>query len=425
MANNWNYREFTLDNGLAVALQRTPTQTIYIQLRFHHGGVHEKEGEDGIAHFLEHNLINGGSEKYSPEEIKKIRSKFPISNAFTSPSHTHYVGGILPESLDSFLDFSSQIAFSPRLDKKVINIERQRVLREISDAKSLPEFLDRKAFIQALYRNDFHTYFVLGKEEIVSNVDQGPLRKFHSRGYSPNNADLILAGKLPKNTEELITKYFYEKPNGQGAKFNFPSVKPLEKKVTIHSSALDLINKDRPNESNLEINIGIIVPPLGQEETYAAVLLNSILGRGSHSRLFKEISEKRGLAYFIGSNYHGKNNAGTIVIYGNIHSTRQDEAIEAIFNEMRRLSTESVTEAELFGFKNRLRYNIAINSEMNESIVDEVLEFKIDYSITREEYLANIAKVTSHDIQEIARKYLPKSKDDENYVLLIRDPLKK
>ncbi len=419
-----NYREYKLDNGLVVALQSTPTQTIFGQLRFHYGGVHEKQDEEGLAHFLEHNIINGGSERYTPEEIKKIRAKFPVSNAFTSQSHTCYIAGIFPEDLERFLDFSSQIAFHPRLDKKVIDIERQRVLREISDKKSKPEFSDTMRFINALYRNNFHTYFVLGNEETVSNANQETLKKFHSKGYSPDNADLILAGKLPANAEELIAKYFSDKQSEKNKRFCFPSVSPLEKRVAMHSPAPDLINKDNLNESNSEIDIGFIVPPLGNEGTYATALLNLILGRSTNSRLFKEISEKRGLAYSIGSKYAGKNNAGAILINGNIHSTRQSEAIGAIFNQIKKLGEESISEDELLDSKNRLRYGAAIEFETNGSIVNSVVEFKLDYGMTKEEYLTNMAKVTVKDVREIAQRYLPKNREDENYVLLIRDPLK-
>ena len=61
-----NYREFTLDNGLFVALQNTPTQTVSGRLRVFQGALHEQPGEEGLAHFLEHTIVNAGSRKYSP-----------------------------------------------------------------------------------------------------------------------------------------------------------------------------------------------------------------------------------------------------------------------------------------------------------------------------------------------------------------------
>lgn len=421
---NKNYREYKLSNGLVVALQRTPTETIVGQLRFHHGGVHENPAEEGIAHFLEHNVINGCSEKYSLEEAKKIKDKFPMSNAYTSNSETAYFAGIFPENLELFLGFSSDITFNPRLDNKVIDIQRQRVLREISDKKGRPDFYDEKMFVDSLYRNRFHPYFVLGETEVITNANQETLQKFHSRGYSPNNADLILVGALPNNIEKIIEKYFSKIPKGLGEKFDFPFVSPLEAKIKFHSLAKDLENKDNLEESNAAVCVGFIVPHLRQQGTYPTALLNSILG-GSNSRLHKSISEQKGLAYSISSLYNGVKNSGAIIINGNIHAKKQEEALGGIFEELRKFRDEPIKVEELEAAKNRFRYSLAKEVEKNEGMLGNKIQFKLDYGITTQDYLSNMAKVTPADIQEVAQKYLPKSSEDNNYILLIRDPLKK
>lgn len=69
---NGNYREFTLDNGLAVALQNTPTGTVSSYLRVHQGSLHEGESERGLSHLLEHCLLEGGTETLSSSQVKKM-----------------------------------------------------------------------------------------------------------------------------------------------------------------------------------------------------------------------------------------------------------------------------------------------------------------------------------------------------------------
>ena len=61
VALNGKFREYRLDNGLYVALQETPTKTIAGRLRVKYGSLHEREGEEGLAHFLEHTLMTGGT----------------------------------------------------------------------------------------------------------------------------------------------------------------------------------------------------------------------------------------------------------------------------------------------------------------------------------------------------------------------------
>ena len=71
-----NYRKYRLENGLVVALQDTSTQTVSTKLIVNQGSSHEKEGEEGLAHFLEHCLVTGGSQKYDPISADKINGSF-------------------------------------------------------------------------------------------------------------------------------------------------------------------------------------------------------------------------------------------------------------------------------------------------------------------------------------------------------------
>ena len=92
---NGNYRELTLDNGLVVALQNTPTQNVSGRLRVFHGGLHEKKGEEGLAHFIEHCLVTAGSNKYDPASAKEIIGEFGYFNAFTNMGRTLYMPGVI------------------------------------------------------------------------------------------------------------------------------------------------------------------------------------------------------------------------------------------------------------------------------------------------------------------------------------------
>jgi hypothetical protein len=114
--------EYELDNGLFVVLQRTPTRTVAGKLRVHHGALHEEEGEEGLAHFLEHNLISGGTEKYTPEEVDELRVTFGNFNAYTAP---HQTMGRYKEPLQKF-HYQGLVFEGTRTDlpNTVIRLER-------------------------------------------------------------------------------------------------------------------------------------------------------------------------------------------------------------------------------------------------------------------------------------------------------------
>jgi predicted Zn-dependent peptidase len=247
------------------------------------------------------------------------------------------------------------------------------------------------------------------------------LRAFHARGYHANNMDIVLVGNLPKGVEDLVRKYFEGKPTGEGRKFEFPPIAPLERQVVIHTSAPELYNNDSPEHSSAHFSLSFLVPSTLHEDSYALSILTCILGGDTHSRLFKAVSQCKQLAYGIGSSYETTYNKGVIKISGNIISKRQGEALETIFDEMEKLKSQPVNSTEIERIKRNWRYLIAKQFEANRGYIKEI-ERKIDYGQTTQQFLEEINRITPKKIMEVANRYLPSR--DGNYVLLIRDPLK-
>src|SRR3989344_7724631 len=125
MEKGEDFNLYEFPNGFRLAWQRTPTNTIFGNLRINQGALHENKGEEGIAHFLEHMFIEGGTEKYTPEEQAKIRGNFGYTNAFTSRDRTMIPFGMIPSGLESYLDMAAQMAFHPRLNAKILEQQRK------------------------------------------------------------------------------------------------------------------------------------------------------------------------------------------------------------------------------------------------------------------------------------------------------------
>jgi predicted Zn-dependent peptidase len=422
---NGNYREFRLDNGLFVALQETPTQTVAGRLRVWHGALNEKPGEDGLAHFLEHCLMTGGSEKYSPLMAKEIGNTLGTFNAFTGLERTFFPVEMLTEHTPLFLDYISDAVFNPKFDPVCVEREKQRVLRETADEKSNPTFLDRKAYGIAFFGEDSpHIYPILGNESVVGSMSVCSLRNFHERGYSPNNMDLIMVGALPKDIEGLIRQNFAHFKSGCGKRAEFPRNPPLYGAKILHMSASDLLNHEHPEQSSAQLSISMFAPVETDSDAYAVAMMVRILGGDSNSELFSNISQTKGLAYGISALYDRAYNKGGIYIYGDVHAERAEEAIDAAFEEMAKMRTTLVSQARLEMIKKRSIYIIAKTFETNSGHVNAI-ETKIDEGMTPEDMLKKLDAVTPQDIMDAAIKYLPQNRADGKYVLFLRDPLKR
>ena len=418
---NGKFREYKLKNGLYVALQETPTETIAGRLRVNYAALHEKKGEEGLAHFLEHALIMGGTKRYSPREVDDIWGNLGNINAFTGMDRTCIPVDMLADDLEQYLAFASETFFNPRFDSQRLNEQRQRVLREIADTKSNPLFRDNQDYLRTLLGDHPSNHFILGKEQVIENSSQDDLRKFHSKGYNANNMDLILVGRLPPNVDYLIEKYFSDQPTGGNTKFQFPHAKDLEQRTILHRTAPDRYNADSPQESSALMTIGFLVPPESSDDFAALQVLSYLLGGDSSSRLFQSISQRKGLAYGIHAEYDGSYGKGIVCIQAEVPSIKQHDAIEAIFYEMEKLKSEPVRSAELDRIRKTAKYSIAKHFESNHGHVDAI-ETKNDTGRTPESSMANLNKLTPEKIREVAQRYLPST--NGNYVLLIRDPLK-
>ncbi len=417
------YREFRLDNGLFVALEDTPTQTIAAKLTINTGALSELPGEEGFAHFLEHCLMTGGSPNFTPEEALKTEHIFGFCNAGTGLTATHIEADMLSEHFELFMDFASGAAFRPTLDPETVEKERQAILREIADEKSSDWRESSPQYDTALFRDNFHTYEIAGKDRIIASAKREGLRAFHTREYCANNSHLVLVGCLPNNADQQISKFFGQAPVGVANKIELPLVPPLTQKTIIHTSNPDLINPENPEESSAHIRLGLIAPPKTHDDIHSIAAIVEILGDSGY-RLHKSVRHENGLAYSIKTKYVGGRSYGLLTVYGDIKATSIDRALDLIFDEMRKLREEPIDRSEFDSCMRKAKYRVAKKLEANRGRLD-IIEYQINFQRPYEWFIDGFEKLTPEKIMEAARKYLPANREDGNYVLLIRDPLKK
>jgi len=414
---NGNYRQYKLDNGLTVALQNTPTETFTARLRVNQGAYHEREGEEGLAHLLEHCLATGGSCKYSPEDTDEIMEPWGW-NVVTGIGRTILLCSALAEDLGLWLDLTSDQVFRPRFDLDRMWGERQRILREIADCKSHPTHLIDEELRKAVYRGHPKGRFILGKEEVVRSKRLKDIQEFYSRGFCPINMTLMIAGGLPKDIDDLVRRYFSDFRPGKDTTIKFPKLDLLRERKIIHKPAPEAVNHEYPGESSAKIQINYVGPANEEPNEYAVRIMNKILG----TRLYQSLGRVSGLAYNTSTGYDGTYNAGELNISASVPASRVDNSIKAIFDQTKKMRKECVGKETVERAKKLVRLELAKSFETNEGHV-QAIETLLDYGVTSKGIRAGFNKVTPEMIRDAANKYLPDN-DSNNYVLTILDPLK-
>src|SRR5581483_4996668 len=164
----------------------------------------------------------------------------------------------------------------------------------------------------------------------------------------------------------------------------------------------------------VHIALGVRTFSVHDDRRHALSVLATILGGGMSSRLFHEIREKRGLAYYVRTNSENYQDVGTLVSFAGIDAKRADEAVKVIVDEYKTIANPKnrISKTELKKAKEYLKGHLVLELEDSRSVAvnygsQELLEDSIE---NPNDVLVNIDKVTAEDVERVAQKYLVPSK---------------
>ena len=192
-----------LPNGLryAVMANETPSNTATLLMRFDTGSLDEPDGQEGLAHFLEHMAFNGSKNIPEGEMIKRLE-KFGLAfgadtNASTSFDETIYqleLPEVNEDILNETLMIMRETASHLTLDPEAIDRERGVILAE-KRARLSPAYNASIASLNFyLEGTPFPDRLPIGTEESITSVTPENFREFYNGHYRPEDAFIVLVG---------------------------------------------------------------------------------------------------------------------------------------------------------------------------------------------------------------------------------------
>jgi predicted Zn-dependent peptidase len=154
--------------------------------------------------------------------------------------------------------------------------------------------------------------------------------------------------------------------------------------------------------------VGVRSYPLGHPDRYVLQLLATVLGGGMSSRLFTEVRERRGLAYYVFGANHSYTDAGSLYSQAGVDINRVDDAVSTIVAELRKIADEPVPSDELEKARAFAKGRFVLQLESPHGTIlfglrREVLEGRAEEPAN---VLAGLDGVTAEDIQRVARDVL-------------------
>lgn len=389
------YNKAVLDNGVRIISESIEhVRSISIGVWVACGSRHEDLKTNGTAHFIEHMLFKGTQGRSAFDIAAAIDSVGGVMNAFTSKELTSFYIKIPDYHLALAIDLLSDIFLNSRFDDQEIEKEKSVVLQEIHMLEDAPDDYIHDFFEAQFWDGHRLGLPILGTRTGVEGFSRDGLLQFFRSRYCGDNMVVTAAGHLQQGDfVDLITKAFGSL-NGRAVQEESPTPDIFSK--------VAVIEKDL---EQIHMMIGTPAPSAVSDDRYASFILNAVLGGSMSSRLFQEIREKRGLAYAIHSYLTPYMDTGMLNVYAGTGRQEIQEVISLSLDEMIRLSETPLTKSELQGAKELIKGNFLLSMESTDTRMTRLAKNELCFGrlIPTEEAVAGIDKVTSEDVQVLAR----------------------
>jgi predicted Zn-dependent peptidase len=396
------YTRKVLKNGLRVITIPMPSfESATAMVMVGAGSRYENRKNNGISHFLEHMAFKGTTKRPTAQNIAGlidgVGGEF---NAFTSEEITGYFVKAAANHVELCLDVLSDMLQNSKLDQTEIDKEKGVILEEKNLYEDTPSQNITDVYKKLLYGDTPLGWDIVGTKEVIKSITRQNFVDYIGSLYSPQNITVVVAGGIEtKKAEALVGRYF-----GQMKPFDTVSYK----KQPENQLKPALYIKQKSTEQ-VHIGIGFRTVSTHNEEKHTLSVLAAILGGGMSSRLFSEVREKRGLAYYVRTGAEHYQDVGFLVSTAGLDPKRVEEGIAIIVREYAKISgaKHGISKEELSKAKEFLKGHFVLGLEDSRAVAGffaqtEILEKKIE---TPEELIAKIDKVTMEEIEVAAKKY--------------------
>ena len=396
------FQRKVLQNGLRVITVPMPSfESATVMVMVGAGSRYETRKNNGISHFLEHMAFKGTEKRPSAIDISNlidgIGGEF---NAFTGKETTGYYIKSAVSHVDLCLDVLSDMLSHSKLDKIEIEKEKGVILEEINLYEDTPSRKIGDVYERLLYGDTPMGWDIAGEKEVIRSITREDFQGYMGSLYSADNITVVVAGGIDsEKTVGLVEKYFGEMPKFDTLRYD---------KVLETQEKPQVLVKQKTTEQ-VHIALGFRTVPLNHPDRYVLSVLAAILGGGMSSRLFHEVREKRGLAYYVRTSSEQYQDAGNLVSTAGLDPKRVEEGITVIVEEYAKISKTKgqISVQELNKAKEFLKGHFVLELEDSRSVAgyysqQELLEEKIE---NPKEAMDEIDKVTVGNVEKAAEKY--------------------
>ena len=409
----------TLSNGIVLlARSNFNSASVVISGYLTAGSQSEPLDKLGLAHFTARALMRG-TQRSSFQEIFDRLESAGASFGYGASVHTTSFGGrALAEDLPLLFSTLAESLIEPVFPADQVNRLKSQMLTSLAIRGQSTQDVAAIEFDSLLFPNHPYGRPEDGYIETINAITREDLVNFHRAQYYPEELTLVVTGAVhPQQVFDLADRYFsqWQKPSPP-AIAQHPAIHPVEQAVTKHIGI--------PGKSQSDLIMGTLGPRRKAPEYLAASLGNSILGQfGLMGRIGDSVREKAGLAYYASTSLNAWKEGGSWEVSAGVNPGNVERAAALISSELRRFTSELVTEEELTDNQNNYIGRMPLSLESNSGVANSILNLErfglgLDYL---QHYPSLIRAITREQVLEAARLHI----DSDKLIIVSAGPVGK
>lgn len=392
----------TLSNGVKLYVLNNGDQEVNKFEVIYRGGLLEETKP--LQSFVLASMLIHGSAEYSSQDVAEILdyngSQFSATN---HDNFTHISLNSLNKNFSTVLPVLKSIIQAPSIPEREYELLCSQIKSAYHTARQRVKYLSQMAG-RKLYFGEKHPFSHMICDEDVDNLAIEDILSFHHKYYKPENCVMVLSGKVDEKEIALIDKYFGQAPN-------LSDISEFVECERISSATKNIVvDKEGALQSSVYMLQEAI--PRNHPDYIKLRILVTALGGYFGSRLMQNIREDKGYTYGINAMLVGRRSGAKIVITSECDTAYTYLLVKEVENEIRRIQDKLMGEEELDTVKNNMLSDLAKTLDSPFSMASCVSS-NIIFS-TGEDYfnrqIAEITKITTKELQEVANKYLDVSK---------------
>lgn len=410
ISENKTTQKYELSNGTTILITPNTSNEI-VAINILAKGGNFLQDKYGISSLTASTMMKG-TKKYSSLELAEVLEDNGIKIAPGSRSDAFSVTVLTTKNeYDKTIALLNEIINNATFSDYEIEKVKNDKLNSIKQSRDIPLQVAIEEYKHLIFEGTPYTNSTHLLEKNIPSISRTDILKYYKRIFAPQNIIVSINGNVDKDQTIKAFSTMFKSTDKEKFAFtpHITEIKPV-------TSARESI-KEAPDTNTDWIFLGWQTAGLNNKKDYATLqVIDSLLGTGMSSRLFKNLRDQEGLAYQLGSSYSANALKGAFLVYIGTNPQTLEKSQKMLMAEINKLKTEFVGTKELQEAKDKLLGHFIISQETNLDKAATIGWFETagaGYNFS-EDYEKLINSVTESDIIEVANKYF-----NNSYVLSI------